>query len=130
MKNNFHIKERLQKLSKKSGAIRDPQLMHPEREWVIGLLGALTLLLFSISLGAYIYFKNQTVDVQVNADEAAQVVYRESIVEQVLMMVDDRADTLQSLSAQSQGPEIVEEEETASTTETEIIPETASTTSQ
>lgn len=125
MKNNFRLKEHFAKLSKKTRALQDPQLMHPQREWVVGLLGALALFLFAISLGAYTYFKNQSVEVHIEGEDI-QTVYRASLVEKVLATMNERENNLRKLS--EQGPGI--EPEVATSSDIEISLELSPTTAE
>ncbi|MEK7462012.1 MAG: hypothetical protein AAB618_00335 [Patescibacteria group bacterium] len=119
MKNRLHIKNVLKKLSKKRVSLRDPQLMHPQREWVIGLVVSLGLFIFATFISVYIYFKNQAIDVSVAADDTAEVVYRETLVNQVLEIIKQRQDKLNSLNKNYAPVEVSETEVTASSTDLE-----------
>lgn len=111
MKRKFDIKKVLHTVFKKSRSLSDPQLMHPEREWGIGLVVSLTILILGSALGAYTYFKNQSVDVVTDADEVSGTVYRQSLVKEVLDDMNKRSAKLESLKSKepAAAPEPVEE---------------------
>ncbi len=128
MKNKLRNKIGFLKKLKRPVQLRDQQLMHPEREWVIGLLITILLFVGAASISAYTYFSNQTIDVETVSDSAADTVYRESLVEEVLQSIKDRENRLRLLSRTVSPVAEVQAtpEETASSTE--IQAETASST--
>lgn len=128
MKNNLDIKNIFKKLARKPGSLHDQQLMHPEREWVIGLVVSLFIFLLVASVSVYIYFKNQTINVQVSSDGTEQTVYRESVVKEALIIIKSREERLRSLNREIVLPEIVEIE--SATTTTEILSDVGTTTPQ
>ena len=101
MKYKLHLKEIIKKISKRPTALRDTQLMHPKREWAVGLMVGLVFFISAASLGAYTYFKNQAVDIQSGQAQTEDVVYRESLVEDVLNSIDTRAKNLEDLRSQT-----------------------------
>ena len=128
MKNNIDIKSVFKKLARKPGALHDQQLMHPEREWVIGLIVSVFLFLITASVSVYIYFKNQTINVEVAAEDTEKTVYRESLVEEALTIIRGREEKLRSLNKEIVPAEI-EEVESATTTLQDAVAEEATTTS-
>jgi hypothetical protein len=117
MKNKIPFKKIVSKLRKHSVSLRDQQLMHPEREWMIGLIGATLLFLLAASVSVYAYFKNQSVDIKIPADETTNTVYRESIVNEVLTIIEMRRRTLEQLNQEDLLQEIEVVGETATNTE-------------
>ena len=87
--------------------------MHPEREWVIGLSIATLFFIATASLGAYTYFKNQSFDAQATAADSEEVVYRESLVQQVLQQIQQRAQTVAELNKGIRADETVVQPEIA-----------------
>jgi hypothetical protein len=118
MKNRHRIKLLVKKLFKKREVLRDPQLMHPEREWAIGLGIALLLFILAAAISVYTYFKNQSINVEVNGDTATEVVYRESLVDEVLATISNREQTLQSLKTDK--PLVIKEPDFVATSTEEI----------
>ncbi len=100
MKNKFHTPQFFSKLLKKRVATRDPRLMHPEREWAIGLSIAIVIFIGAAFMSVYTYFSNQTISVYTTTTETTEdIVYRESIVKEVLGTIEDRAVTLEELQS-------------------------------
>ena len=126
MKNKFYTKEFFAKLLKKKVVLSDPQLMHPEREWVIGLVVAVFIFLGAASMSAYTYFSNQSISVYVGEDSNDDVVYRESLVKEVLETIKEREATLDSL--QREVSTVVELTTDTSTSTTELIQDMATST--
>lgn len=129
MKNRLHLKNILKKIARKPKPLRDPQLMHPQREWMIGLIVATFIFSVVASVSIYIYFKNQAVDVQVANDDAANVVYRESLVKEALAIINKRSETLQNLNKNITPAKPVEVPQ-ASSTPVEVLPVTTDLISQ
>lgn len=121
MKYNLHIKEVLKKISKHSKTLQDTQLMHPEREWGIGLLVACIFFIAAASLSAYTYFKNQSVDVYVGSTETEDVVYRESLVKEALERIENRARKIEELSGQIQEVTVPPKTETATSSAPAVV---------
>ncbi len=97
MKYKLRVKEIIKKISKRSQSLQDTQLMHPHREWVIGLVVGFAFFILAAFLGAYTYFKNQSIDMQAQGVESEEVIYRESLVTEVLEAIDARAKNLEKL---------------------------------
>ncbi len=130
MKNKFDTKQLFAKFLKKRGQRRDPQLMHPEREWTVGLVVAVLLFSAAAFMSAYTYFKNQSISIDVATDTTADVVYRESIVKEVLATMEEREILVQSLD-RGEEQRVVEEVTTELASSTvEITTETATTTEE
>jgi predicted house-cleaning noncanonical NTP pyrophosphatase (MazG superfamily) len=130
MKNKIPFTKIVSKLRKHSVSLRDQQLMHPEREWVIGLVGATLLFLLVTSVSVYAYFKNQSVDIKIPIDETTKTVYRESVVDEVLTILEKRRNILEELNQEDLPKEMEVVSEIATSTEDvgEVL-ETVATTS-
>lgn len=98
MKIKHNIESVFKKLARKPGSLRDQQLMHPEREWAVGLVVSVFLFLLAASVSVYIYYKNQTINVEVAADDTEKTVYRESLVKEALVIINSREEKLRSLN--------------------------------
>ena len=83
---------------KRPKRLHDPQLMHPEREWSIGLLVAVMLFIGAASISAYTYFSNQAIDMEAVEDTTKDTVYRESLVKEVLNTINERENRLELLN--------------------------------
>jgi len=81
-------------ITKADHGLRDPQLIHPSREWGIGLTVALLLFIAGTVWSVQIYqtFKSATVQ-DISLTEGETVVYRASLVEAALTAYDERVAT-------------------------------------
>ena len=64
--------------------LKDPTLMHPEREWVIGLAIGLAICVLSASGSAYSYFTNKYLTAEVSETTEGETVYREAMIKDAL----------------------------------------------
>lgn len=122
MKNNFHIKNVLKKLSRHSRSLKGPHIMHPRREWGIGIFFSVVILISAASLGAYTYFKNQSIDAAATMSTDNDMVYRASLVEEVLNTMEEREKVIND-PARQVVIEVTPEPEVA-TSSPEEVPET------
>lgn len=109
-----------------SQGLQDPKLMHPEREWFIGLMVAVTIFIVTASGSAYSYVKNRHPMAEDTNMNEEVTVYRESIVKDALGLITARDEERTALIQQFTPAEILPEvapEPVASTT-----PEAATTT--
>jgi hypothetical protein len=115
MKYKSYITRLKNKVFKKKPIVRDPQLMHPDREWAIGL--AIAVIIFSVCglWSIHTYLKNRAATALPVDDTEGQTVYRESVVKDALETVNRRKQNFDALTNQ---PIVVEEvvEEVATTT--------------
>jgi len=83
---------------RKQKGIRDHQIIHPAREWWIGVL--LSLVVFSgiatWSIATYSEYSNTSVVASTQATETG-VVYRESLIEAALEQFSERQDNYEQL---------------------------------
>jgi len=78
------------------------RLVHPERDWLIGVLIGVGILIGVMAWSAYMYISNRSgeaneADVTANATPT----YRASVVEEALRLFADRAEQFSVLSAQT-----------------------------
>ncbi len=112
--------------------LKDPEIMHPEREWLIGLAFMLTLFLSTTfwSVGVYIANRDLSLSqIPVGTEQAA--VYRESVVKEGIAIFSAREEALSRLLNGVAAPAPIESDEvTATTTEgaLEELGDTASST--
>jgi len=95
MINKKLIAEMAHKIFRHQQGLHDPKMMHPEREWLVGL--AITLLIFSISAywSAHTYVENKNTTIVESANENNDVVvYRESLVKSALAEFSEREQQL------------------------------------
>ena len=98
MKYKSYITQLKQRFLKKKPALRDPQLMHPDREWAIGLFVA--VLIFSVCglWSIHSYLKNRAATALPIEDSSGKTVYRESVVKEALQKMDERKQTFERLT--------------------------------
>lgn len=93
-----------QKILKHSRGLRDHKMMHPEREWLIGLAIALSLFTITAYASIYTYWKDKNMtsssDTTVSEDS---VTYRASLVRDALKRFEtrnkEREDMMSTFSA-------------------------------
>jgi hypothetical protein len=102
----------------KEKTLKSPRLMHPKREWLIGLMVAVLLFIGTAGWSAYsyIYYRDFTPD---NSDlETSEVtVYRESLVEEALNQYQQREQTYNDLLDQNFQPEELTTPENSTSTD-------------
>jgi hypothetical protein len=109
--------------------LRDPQIMHPEREWVTGLAVMVGLFIACAAWSAQMYLSNLEVSIEEQAGEhVTQTVYRDAQVKEALKVIDQRDRELQELLGNALPALPVEEVATSTATTTEEIVENASST--
>lgn len=120
--NRTDIKEFARRVFKGEKRPKNPQLMHPNREWSTGILVAIVLFAVPMVWSARTYLEYREVSVEaVQPDEDAVVVYRESLVETALTIFSEKEAVLDEILSNTvfvmPEAEVDEIEETASTTE-------------
>jgi hypothetical protein len=97
MQNKDIFKELIKKLDRQKKGLSDPRIMHPEREWAIGLGAMVVVFLLSAYWSSQMYLKNRDVtSVELSSDET--VTYREAIVRDVLQRFQGRKNTYSQLT--------------------------------
>lgn len=101
--------------------IKSPELVHPKREWAIGLLVSVLIFAGTAWWSIQTYRSYQNTAVNFNVQEEEVVVYRKSLVESALEVFSTRAEEYGNLtSSPKTEPVFVEEVEVV---ETEFEPE-------
>jgi|AntRauTorckE5430_2_1112549.scaffolds.fasta_scaffold31996_1 hypothetical protein len=78
--------------------LKNQQLMHPKREWLTGIVVALSIFIASLTWSSIEYFKYQTIEQQtISQTAAAAAVYRESLVTEALSAYAAKAKRLNTL---------------------------------
>ncbi len=107
---NKHIEDIIKSINRHKKGLRDPQIMHPEREWGIGIFLAVLIFILSATWSLSLYIENRNAAAHMQTEEQPEsVVYRESQVEEALARLKERTTTLNSLLPRAD--EIVEIEE-------------------
>jgi hypothetical protein len=76
---------------------KNKQIVHPQRDWVIGLTVGLTIIIISGVWSVHIYFSHRnTQDVDVESVQVV-VLYRESLVQQAIAEYEQRESRLREL---------------------------------
>lgn len=129
---NKNIDNILKSISRHKRGLRDPQIMHPERDWLLGIVMAVSIFVLSGGWSLALYLKNRNLtDVESSTPQTDNVVYRESMVAEALGRLEKRNRELNSLLPGEAEAEAKVEVETASSTDDiastteEVIDETA-----
>lgn len=97
MPNKDIFKEIVKKLDRQKKGLRDPRIMHPEREWLLGIAVMIFVFLGSAYWSAQTYLKNRNVtSEEIVSDE--NVTYRDAIVRDVLQRFNKRGETYATLT--------------------------------
>ncbi len=89
------------KILRRQAGLHDYQIMHPTRDWLIGLCFAVTVFLVGAALSAQLYFSNINTTLVMDDSAEEVVVYRESIVEAALKELEERDAVYQQLQVSS-----------------------------
>jgi uncharacterized protein YneF (UPF0154 family) len=130
MKYRAHIAKLKTRLLKTKVSVRDTQLIHPQREWALGL--GVSALIFSLCgfWSVHTYLKNRIIVNPTLEDGTQEVVYKESTINEALEIIAARKQIHDELTDQ---PIVIEQavEEIASSTPTiaplELINEASTT---
>jgi uncharacterized membrane protein YjgN (DUF898 family) len=124
------IKKVAEQLWKRQPTLQDKQIMHPARDWHIGLIVGVVVILGTISWSTMTYLENRNQAGHVSVEEKDNgAVYRASAVEEALTIFEKRAVVRNTLVAN--GVATKEESTVASSTEeTNIVEQASSTTNQ
>jgi hypothetical protein len=120
MINKQYIEEMARKVFKHERGLVDPQIMHPTREWLVGLVVMILVFAAIAAWSAQTYLENRNISVDsVSASDIDSTTYREAQVEEALRMIVDREAELQNLLGVAPAtPTVSEEIKTTSTTTT------------
>jgi hypothetical protein len=104
--------------------LRDPHIMHPEREWLIGLLVMVLIFVAGAGWSAQIYLKNKNVSADQTTVNDGETVYREPQVKEALRIAGERENELSELLGVAPAAPTPKEDlatTTATTTEEVVI---------
>lgn len=108
--------------------LKNPQIVHPSREWLIGIFVALVIFGASAAWSLQTYKKYQNTSVNINQQNEVDVVYRESLVNAALEKFVARSQ-IHTFYIEGYVPEVIvseEEGEEVATTSPEVIGESSS----
>tara|TARA_B100002051_G_C16745015_1_gene646987 strand:- start:6935 stop:7429 length:495 start_codon:yes stop_codon:yes gene_type:complete len=89
---------------KRNGGMQNPKLIHPSREWFIGLFVCVLIVILVAAWSAFTYTSYRNISVSQNSNGAGEnIVYRESMVESALEQFAERAVEHESLINGSAG---------------------------
>ena len=98
MINKKQIEVMAKKIIRHQQGLQDPQIMHPEREWTLGLAIFLAILSFCTFFSISIYNQNKNVSLgEISSDTNEVFVYRESLVKEALEKFSQRDTELKNL---------------------------------
>ncbi len=109
---------------RKSNGYRIPMLIHPRRDWLLGLLFFAVIVIGGGLVLARLYFVNQSVDALVGVEAEQIPRYREEVVNDVLAVYRERKATYDAIlmNLPAVPPEAATTSEaTASSTDTELL---------
>lgn len=98
--------------------LRDPHIMHPEREWLAGLLIMVLIFATSAIWSAQVYLKNKNVSAAPTTTGGGEATYREPQVKEALKIASEREAELRNLLGEAPILVPVEEETQATSTAT------------
>ena len=124
------IKKISKKILRHQQGLRDIEVMHPVREWYVGLAVAFILMIVSTLWSAITYLDNRNVEVtEVDESSIKTVTYREEAVANALQLFETKAAVRDSiLGSDIFIPPVTETEIASSTDETNIVATTSSST--
>ncbi len=113
------------KILKRQKGVRDHQIIHPQREWTLGLLGGLILLIAGGAWSVVTYQEVTERDVEnTQTEEIKQTIYRDDIVNTALRDLEERHQRYLNMIEEYQVDEPVYfEEEIEDSEEVEIVEE-------
>ena len=128
--NKREFTEIAKKVLRSNKGLKSPQIMHPEREWLIGLFVAVVFFGTSAAWSAHMNIKYKNISVTGNNDvESDVVVYRESLVNSALQKFSSRQEIHESLLNSTPkiiAPEITNEVSSSTSSSLEVKNEATS----
>lgn len=98
MMKSSDFKQIAKKLIKQQQGLHDVQIMHPAREWHLGIMLALLIVGSSVIYSTSTYYKNKRADMaDITIVESDPVVYRENMVAEALANLQKRDSIRESL---------------------------------
>lgn len=102
------FKKMAKKILRSDKGVVNPKLMHPAREWGIGITVGLIILVVSMVWSAEVYLSYRDTNFDEVANENEVIVYRASLVENTLALFTNRADYFADLLSNSTQPSLFE----------------------
>ncbi|MCA9355562.1 hypothetical protein KC865_03375 [Candidatus Kaiserbacteria bacterium] len=129
MVNKKQFSQIAKRIVKSNKGLQSPRIMHPIREWFIGITLAVIVFVACGAWSAYIHMKHKDLSVkQLNEIDSEVVVYKESLVGTAIKEFSERLDKhdvlLQEISANpiiEDVPEEVEDTTVATASSSEVI---------
>lgn len=124
------------KVMRSQKGMRDPKLVHPQREWTTGVFIALVVLIGAAAWSGTTYVKYQNIELSMGqGSESEVVVYRESLVNASLAVFAERQQRLDQLMGNLgsiPAEEVVVETPVSTSTDESTLPslDTASSTTE
>lgn len=117
MKNKTQITQAVKKIFRHQQGLHDPQIMHPYRDWLIGLSVAVAIFVISIVISISTYTENKNSPEDLGSDESVDIVlYREGLVAEALEQFSVREQVVIDIV----GTQIETDESSSSTATTTI----------
>jgi len=132
---NHHIQALARKLFHHKQGLERPKLMHPQRDWLIGVLIGVVIIMVMIGWSAYTYLdRRDAIELEDSSIEAEIPVYKADLVEDALNLFAERkaafAQLNQSSATEVQSPaDLVDDIATSSATTSTAASTTTATTS-
>lgn len=118
MMNKKEITTFAKKIVRAQQGLKNHQLMHPRREWMIGVFVAVSIFSASAVWSSIKYFQYQNIDHQTSVQpEAPVAVYRETLVNEALTSLGEKAQRLSKLLGDTESVPEVEAEPIVTTEE-------------
>ena len=108
----------VKKVSRRSQGVPDRRIIHPEREWLIGIGLFIAVVIAGSAYNAYVYNRLTNLQSEVVPAEQSTIRYRESLVMQALDTYRERAEAYTALQLSLPELEIIEPEVASSTATT------------
>ena len=126
MINKKQIEVMAKKIIRHQQGLQDPQIMHPEREWTLGLAIFLGILSFCTFFSISIYNQNKNVSLgEISSDTNEVFVYRESLVKEALEKFSQRDMELKNILGLETPAPVLEPEVITTASSTESIATTS-----
>jgi len=98
------------KILKSHKGLKDPRIMHPEREWVVGLVVSVVIFATVATWSYFVYLKYQNLSTDNNDEQSTEtVVYNEALMKSALQEFSSRRKHYEELLAESPSKTILEE---------------------
>lgn len=97
MMNKFDFKTLVKRMLRFNHGIQNHRMMHPTREWFLGLLIGLVIFGVSVTWSAYTYIEYKNTLVEESVEEFNDLLYRDSQVESALEYFRNKKEVYSSL---------------------------------